>query len=194
MEEEMDAFGLRAVRMTMIPYYLNRKLVQDSKYAMGLLFDLVMELSASERTRARMDNMVCVNKNGKPGEGIFRDKANEHIIREAKQSMNSLHGNLKDLNLEKNITSLSIVNQVTAHDKVSMLDGSSSSRSYDHIGDERREAIAKELFKVNPFSKDRSKIDFFDKSKGSPFTGMDLPSLERFMKRNRDKFRKQQLI
>ena len=93
----MDAFGLRAVRMVMIPYYLNRKKAQTSKYAMGLLFDVMMELSASERTRARMDNMVCVNNSGKSGEGIFRDKANEHIIREAKTSMAGLHGNLKEL-------------------------------------------------------------------------------------------------
>ena len=75
-----------------------------------------------------------------------------------------------------------------------MLDNASSSSSYDYIGEEKREAIAKEIFKVNPFSRDREKLDFYDKSLGSPFAGMDLPSLSRFMDRNRDKFRKQKLI
>ena len=190
----MDALGLRAIRMVMIPYYLNRKKEQTSKYAMGLLFDLVMELSASERTRARMDLMVCVNKNGRPGEGIFRDKANEHIIREAKTSMAGLHGNLKDLNLEKNITSLSIVNQVTAHDRKSMLQNMTSHSSYDYIGDDKRDVIAQEISKVNPFSKDREKVDFYDKTFGSPFAKMELSNLSRFMDRNKAKFRKQKLI
>ena len=190
----MDGFGLRALRMNLIPYYLNRKKVQDSKYAMGLLFDLVMELSASTRTRARMDMMVCVNKNGKPGQGIFRDKANEHLVKEAKTSMSSLQGNLKDLILEKNISSMSIINQVTAHDKHSMLDSTSGGSSYDYIGQERRDVFDKEIRSVNPFSSDRDKVTFYDKSKGSPFSGMDLPNLSRFVDRNRNRFRKQKLI
>ena len=75
LEEEPDTLGLRAFRISMITYFLNRKQdVQDSKYAYSLLLDLVLELNASERTRQRMDNMVCVNVNGKPGEGIHRDK------------------------------------------------------------------------------------------------------------------------
>ena len=96
--------------------------------------------------------------------------------------------------MEKNITSLSIVNQVTAHDMKSMLFNKASSSSYDYIGDDKREEIAREILKVNPFSKDRDQFDFYDKASGSPFAGMDLKSLGRFMDRNKDKFRTQKLI
>jgi hypothetical protein len=52
LEEESDAVGLRAYRVAMITYHLNRKQdVQDSSYARSLLFDRVVELSASERTK-----------------------------------------------------------------------------------------------------------------------------------------------
>ena len=70
MEEEADALGLRAIKIAMIGYFLNRKQHrQDSKYAAALLFDIVLELSASERTRTRMENTVCVNPSGKLGGG-----------------------------------------------------------------------------------------------------------------------------
>ena len=37
-----------------------------------LLIDLVIELGSSERTRARMDNTVCVNVSGVRGGYMFR--------------------------------------------------------------------------------------------------------------------------
>ena len=62
MEEEGDALGLRGLKTSMICYFLNRKQNrQDSKYAAALLLDLVLELGASDRTRARMGNTVVVN-------------------------------------------------------------------------------------------------------------------------------------
>ena len=82
LEEESDAFGLRAFRISMIIYFLNRKQeVQDSKYAYSLLLDLVQELNSSERTQKRMENIVCVNVKGLPGEGIHRDKKCEHFVK-----------------------------------------------------------------------------------------------------------------
>jgi hypothetical protein len=98
LEEESDALGLRAFRISMILYFLNRKeLVQDSKYAYSLLLDLVMELNASDRTRQRMDNMVCVNVKGKPGEGIHRDKKCEHFVKEVKVALKGTHSSLKEI-------------------------------------------------------------------------------------------------
>ena len=98
LEEESDALGLRAFRISMILYFLNRKeLVQDSKYAYSLLLDLVLELNASDRTRQRMDNMVCVNVKGKPGEGIHRDKKCEHFVKEVKVALKGTHSSLKEI-------------------------------------------------------------------------------------------------
>ena len=98
LEEESDAFGLRALRISMIIYFLNRKEdVQDSKYAYSLLLDLVLELSASVRTRERMDQYVCVNVRGKPGEGIHRDKKCEHYVREVKNALKGTHRSLQEI-------------------------------------------------------------------------------------------------
>ena len=98
LEEESDALGLQAWRVSMIIYFLNRKQeVQDSKYAYSLLLDLVMELGASERTRQRMNNSVCVNVKGNPGEGIHRDKKCEHYVKEVKCALKGTHSNLKGI-------------------------------------------------------------------------------------------------
>ena len=190
MEGEGDAFGLRGLKIAMVCYFLNRKQNrQDSKYAQALLFDLVLELSASERTRARMENTVCINTSGKPGYGKHRDMVNEHIVRETKSAIRGMHSNLKDLNVDKTITSLSIVTQVTAHDMKSMLcEFSASQSSHDYIGDERRKVMAEEIAKINPFSKNRNKIEFYDKSRGSPFSGLNLGKVETFVVRNGKNF------
>ena len=102
LESEGDALGLRSLRIVMISYFLNRKQdKQDSKYAFALLLDLVQELGASERTRARMENTVVINTSGRPGDGKHRDMVNEHIVGETKRAIKGMHCNLKDLNVTK---------------------------------------------------------------------------------------------
>ena len=81
-ESEEDAEGLRALRRVMVPYFLAKspgKMV--SKYASFTMIDLVVELSASERTRQRMDLYVTINPSGTVGGGLFRDKFEEHCVR-----------------------------------------------------------------------------------------------------------------
>ena len=98
MEGEQDALGLRTLKTAMVTYFLNRKQDrQDSKYAIALLLDLVMELSASERTRTRMENTACINTSGKAGDGKHRDMVNEHIVRETKGAIKGMHSNLKEI-------------------------------------------------------------------------------------------------
>ena len=81
LEEEGDALGLTAFKIAMMIYFLNRKRnIQDSKYAYSLLYDLLQYQRASPRTKQRLDNLVCVNMRGRPGEGIFRDKKCEHYV------------------------------------------------------------------------------------------------------------------
>ena len=97
MEGEGDALGLRGFRVAMICYFLNRKQNrQDSKYAFALLFDLVQELSASQRTRQRMDETVVINTSGRPGDGKHRDMVNEHVVAETKRAIRGMHCNLKE--------------------------------------------------------------------------------------------------
>ena len=64
-ESEGDAEGLRALRRVMVCYFLASKPGRlDSKYASFTLIDLVVELSASPRTRKRMDLYVTTNPTG----------------------------------------------------------------------------------------------------------------------------------
>ena len=58
----------------MVPYFRNKSKEATSLYARYTLIDLVMEHSASDRTRARMDYLVCVNPSGIRGGFMFRDK------------------------------------------------------------------------------------------------------------------------
>ena len=66
--------------------------------------------------------------------------------------------------------------------------GTGSNASRDYIGSERREVMAQEIAKVNPFSKNREKIELFDKSRGSPFSGLNMEKVDRFVVRNRSNF------
>ena len=188
MEEEADSLGLHALRIVMIPYFLARKEKQDSKYAATLLTDLVMELSASPRTRERMNQLVCVNPNGKPGEAIARDKRCEHEVRRAKEEMRGLHGPLRDSLVEKRITGQNALHLILEHDRESLLLNKISQSSYDYVGPERRKTIAEQLDKVEPFSKSRSKVSFKEKSSGSVFSNMTLQKLERFVSLKKSNF------
>ena len=76
-ERENDCDGLRMIRRIMVPYFRNKSREATSLYARYMLIDLVMELSASERTRTRMNQLVCVNPSGLKGGFMFRDKYNE---------------------------------------------------------------------------------------------------------------------
>ena len=95
----------------------------------------------------------------------------------------------KDLNVQKTISSLSIVNQITSHDLNSMLFNSSgSSSSHDLIGDDRRAVMAEEIAKIKPFNTNRGKVVFFDKSMGSPFSGLNKTKVDSFVKRNKKNY------
>ena len=83
------------------------------------------------------------------------------------------------------------MNQVTSHDMESMLcTNTGSHASRDYIGSERREVMAEEIAKINPFSKNRERIDLFDKSRGSPFSGLNMEKVDRFTDRNRSNFKR----
>ena len=188
MEEEADSFGLHALRIAMVPYFLARKEKQDSKYAAFLLTDLVMEVSASPRTRERMNQLVCVNPSGKPGQAIARDKRCEHEVRRAKEEMRGLHGPLKDNLVEKRIIGQNALHLILEHDRESLLQSRVTQSSYDYVGPERRSSIAEQLEKVEPFSKSRLKVSFDQKSSGSVFSGLTLQKLERFVNLKKKNF------
>ena len=191
-EEEGDAEGLRALRRVMVSYFLAQKPDRlDSKYASFTLIDLAVELSASERTRKRMDLYVTINPSGTPGGGLFRDKFCEHCVRAVKGCLRSTHGGLDDIKLEKEVGGLSVITEIIEHNRSSVLRGRvGKQHSKDLIGDEVREQLEEYTAKFNPFKRTReAKYTFLDKSKGGVFKGLTVKILDRFIESKKREFK-----
>ena len=189
-EEESDAVGLRALRRVMIPYFLAQKPKQDSKYAAFTLLDLVVELSASERSRVRMDSYVTINPTGTAGGGLFRDKFQEHCIRAVKDCLRGTHGGLDDIRLEKEIGSLSVLTSIHQHNRSSALRGKAGKEhTKDLVGETVWEQLEEKVDLYDPFKREREvTYTFLDKAKGSPFKGLNEADLERFIKRKKQEY------
>ena len=184
-ESEEDAEGLRGVRRVMIPYFLAKSPAQMvSKYASFTMIDLVVELSSSERTKRRMDLYVTINPSGTDGGGLFRDKFEEHCIRNVKRNIRSTHGGIDDIKLEKEIGALSVVTEVTQHNQRSMLRSKiGKTHSNDMIGSDVWNQLEEHVSNHDPFNRNRElKFEFYDKSRGGLFSGLTEENLERFIK------------
>ena len=194
-EKEEDPLGFRGLRRVMIPYFLNRKSqVQDSKYAAFLLLDMVLEESSSPETKERMDKLVCCNISGDPGCGLCRDKVNEILVRVVKNKLRNLHMSMKDLVIDKAISSISTVTKIVKHDLSSMgFEEPGLQSSYDFIGEKAKVYMKSKMSELDPFSKSRPEVVLMDKSQGpSPFAGMTLEKLDRFVTRCRKNYKRKQ--
>ena len=89
--------GLRLLRRIMIPYFRNKSREATSAYGRNLIMDMVVELSASKRSKARMDDLVCVNLSGTRGGYLFRDKVNEMYVQQVKEQLKRQHSDHHDL-------------------------------------------------------------------------------------------------
>ena len=145
---------------------------------------MVLEQSSSERTKERMDELVCCNTSGLPAGGLCRDKVIEIIVRAVKDKLKNLHSSMKDQVIDKLIASLSTVNKIVDHDAKSMgCEGFGIQASYDYIGEDIRLFMREKIADMNPFNLEREKVDLLDKSQGlSPFSGMTTAKLSRFVK------------
>ena len=190
-EAEEDAEGLRALRRVMIPYFLAKKVSRlDSKYASFTLIDLVVELSASERTRKRMDLYVVINPSGTLGGGLFRDKHEENCIRNVKMRLRNTHGFIDDLKLEKEIGGLSVITELTQHNRRSMLRGrTGKEHSKDMVGQDVKDQLEEQVAKFNPFSKQRPQYSFYDKVSGGPFHGLTQEMVCKFIDSKKREFK-----
>ena len=183
-ESEGDAEGLRALRRIMVGYFLAEKPGSLlSKYAAFTMVDLVVELSASPRTRKRMDLYVTVNPSGTAGGGLFRDKFQEHCIRAVKKHLKGTHGGIDDIKLEKEIGGLSVTTEIVQHHRSSVLRGRfGKEHSNDMVGSEIREQLEENAAKYNPFDRNRkTKYQFHDKPKDELFQGVTVELLEKFI-------------
>jgi hypothetical protein len=160
------------------------------QYAAFLVLDMILEQSSSERTKARMDFLVCCNISGLPAGGLCRDKVIEIIVRSVKDKLKNLHSSMKDEVIDKLIASLSTVNKIMNHDLKSMgCEGFGIQASYDYIGDDARIFMKETVAAMDPFSLEREKVVLLDKSKGlSPFSGMTIDRLSKFVKLGKNNY------
>jgi hypothetical protein len=188
-EHEGDGLGIRAVRKVMMLYMLNKKIAQTSKYARALLFNLVYFLGASDRTKARIDLLATCNPTGRAGAGLARDMVNVHQVRNVKETVRGLHSQLTDTVLAKAILGGNVLSQIKAQDEESMLLLNGGGRtSHRYISDEQKMKIREDIEKVRPFDEKRQKIEYYEKSSGSVFSGLTVERVEWFLKRNRVNF------
>ena len=191
-EEEGDAEGLRSLRRVMVAYFLAKKPERlDSKYAAFTMIDLAVELSASERTRKRMDLYVTINPSGTAGGGLFRDKYEEHCVRAVKNCLRSTHGGLDDIRLEKEIGGLSVITEIVQHHRSSVLRGRlGKEHSKDMVGEDVRAQLEGYAAKYDPFNRNRStQYSFLDKPKGGPFSGLTVEQLVKFIESKKREFK-----
>ena len=175
----------------MIPYFLNKKMAQTSKYAMSLLSDLVTYKGSSKRTKERIDLLATCNPTGGAGKGLARDQVNEHKVRMVKNSVRGLHSQLSDSVLSKTVLGANVLHQLQEHDNESMLLSLSGGRtSYRYIGEDARVKIRAEIEKVKPFVLSRKKRDYFEKPSGSVFSGLTMERVDRFLARNKRNFKR----
>ena len=190
-EHEGDGMGIRAVRKAMIPYFLNKKMAQTSKYAISLMSDLVNYMGSSERTKHRIDLLATCNPTGGLGKGLARDQVNEHKVKLVKNSVRGLHSQLSDSVLSKTVLGANVLNQLQEHDNESMLLSLSGGRtSYRYIGEDLRGKIRSEIEKVKPFDLSRGKTDYFEKPSGSVFSGLTMERVDKFLTRNKVNFKR----
>ena len=187
---ESDGLGCRAVRTAMILYFLNKKLQQTSKYAASLLSNKIYYLGASEKTKARIDALACCNPKGGDGNGLDRDMVNEHKVRSVKDVFKGLHSQLSDSVVTKSVLGDNVMSLIRSQDNDSMLYQAAKGSTQQYMTDEQKQRIRSDLDRIQPFSQDRAKIEYFDKIPGSPFAGMTEERILWFLKRNQAKFKK----
>ena len=186
-----DSEGLRALERLMITYFLAGNIQsQNCKYADYTLFDLVVFLSSSPRTQQRMEENIVINPSGTPEGGMFWDKWCEVVVRSVKNCLRRQHRGMDDISLEKDIGGLSVSAALKHHSRLSLQRGTlGKEHSHDYVKEEARMIIKEEVMKLDPFSRDREEpVVFFDKPRGSLYSGLTGAEVERFLMRKKKEF------
>jgi len=190
-ERENDALGLRTLRRIMISYFRNKSKEATSAYARNLVMDLVVEESSSERSRARMDNHVCVNPSGTRGGHLFRDKVNEHYVQQVKVQLGRQHSDHHDVQVQTLIKSLSSMQSLHRHNlKARGHETAGQSHSSDTVGDELRAEMMAITREADPFNLDRPAVRHSGSlhSSGSPFASLKLATMEAYIESVKENF------
>jgi hypothetical protein len=185
---EGDAEGLLAIEKIMVVYFVGSSLKrQDVKYSDYTLYDIVLLLSSSERTQARMRERCVINVSGTAGGGQPFDMVCEHVVRSVKGCMHRQHGGVDDILVENDVGGLSVIQSVNQHYRMSLLRANiGKEHSHDYVSDPARMIMEEQIKKLDPFSSHRADpVRFTMAVRGDPYSGLLDSDLDRFLSRKK---------
>ena len=190
-----DGEGIRALKLVCIPFFLGRDEKQNSKYAMYLLKEHVDHEGCDSLTKERKDQYATVNTTGKPGSNKAHDTVMENLNKESKPVVKDMNTNLDAVQLEKDILSSNIRNEMVRLDKeVNNVDGGLGGGHADKkVSEEALEDIKEEISVVKPFCHTRKQITYKQRIRtmwsGTQEGGrLSDKNIHRFVKRNQESY------
>jgi hypothetical protein len=149
-----DGQGLRAAKLSLVPFMLNRSSAQTSKYARWLVTDFIDFARLSDRDKWRVDRYCSVNTSGKAGESVPHDMSNEHLVGNLKSIISNMWAKLSMHQLEKSVLGLNVMTLVKELDRevMGMPVGTGGGHWTQKITEEQKEELL-ELFEAEmPFN------------------------------------------
>ena len=106
------------------------------------------------------------------------------MVRLVKEAIKKQHSALRDLQLQTLISSISVMTALHKHNLQSRLfEYKSRFTSSDTVGEEKREVLSDLVQRSDPFNLERPpETDFTLKNSGSPFAGLTVQMMSRFLK------------
>ena len=193
--KQSDGKGVRASSLALIPFFLNRGLVQNSKYAAMLLMAHIEYLRASTKLKDRLDRYVSVNTKGGWETGIAKDMQNEFYVDTVKKLLKNLKIKTS-YQADRAILDLPVSSKIVENDLDAVgMKKEGQGTSYAYLTEENLQEMDEVFEEVNPFSQDRDKITF-QQDMPAMFEGPALSdeNLVRFLARNRYSFHKSRIM
>ena len=113
--KQSDGLGILSVSLALIPFFLNRDITQNSKYAPLLLWFHIEYLRASTPLKKRLLRTMCINTSGTLEGGVSWDMENEFCIMLVKNLLKTLKITT-GLHADQAVLDLPVSNRVVSND------------------------------------------------------------------------------
>ena len=195
-----DGVGIRAMKLVLVPFFLARAEKQNSKYALYLIREHIDHEGTDSLTKERKDMYCTINVTGKPGSNRAHDTTMENLNLEGKKMLKTQKGDVKPMDLEKNVLASNTMDMMVSLDKeVNGMDGGTGGGHADKkIKEEALEDIKEEIEIAKPFSHSRKKVVFQQRMRtvwagGQEGGRLSDSNLERFLDRNAESYEEDRL-
>jgi hypothetical protein len=161
-----DGKGLRAVKLSWLPYFVNTGGDEDishvSKYAFYLVQDHINFERASSRLKYRLDRHATVNTSGCSGHNIEHDLSNEHYNKCSRRIWKSANGVMTKLKKERATLGHNTTERITEQLETSVgwAEGKGGDTANMLFSEADKEEIHFQFVSKKPYDKDLSKGSF----------------------------------